>query len=340
MDDATKNIEGGCEGLPDDKLADLLDSTLPHDEARTATEHLATCAACRARKEEIAFLLDTVRDEAVLGDIPVPEEADRKVKRLISKVARDMSPAAARPRLLLWAGAAAACLLAMAGGFLLGRQDAPDPIPYSKTPAYIDAAKENRRLSAELVDLRVEHDELVAELRARILRETQAATKAGELLGESEKRFTQLEKATAVLQDRADAQEREAKSIKARARAEERNAERLVESLMASREERETMLRDRKEDRRRLKALIAEVARERASTAHLRNRIAEIEAAASVHKGDVNLDGRVDVVDALALCRAIVRGGEIAADADLNGDGKVDVGDALLMAGQSLGENR
>ena len=48
----------------------------------------------------------------------------------------------------------------------------------------------------------------------------------------------------------------------------------------------------------------------------------------------------VDVVDALALSRAIVRGGENAADADLNGDGKVDVGDALLMAGQSLGENR
>jgi hypothetical protein len=50
-------------------------------------------------------------------------------------------------------------------------------------------------------------------------------------------------------------------------------------------------------------------------------------------KGDVNLDGRVDIVDSMLIAKALVRGdvSRLGLGADVNSDGRVDVTDSLFL---------
>ena len=54
--------------------------------------------------------------------------------------------------------------------------------------------------------------------------------------------------------------------------------------------------------------------------------------ASSRSEPDVNGDGRLDILDALALARAVERGQVAASGWDLNGDGQVDAADANTVA--------
>ena len=78
-----------------DVLSALLDGELTQEEAATATEHLATCAECRAERDHLAEARQAVRDLPVL-DLPPPLWV-----QLMRSRRRAARPAA-------WLGAAAA----------------------------------------------------------------------------------------------------------------------------------------------------------------------------------------------------------------------------------------
>ena len=62
---------------------------------------------------------------------------------------------------------------------------------------------------------------------------------------------------------------------------------------------------------------------------------------ASSVRGDVNGDGKLNIMDVLLAQRAILGLGKLSAEeiarADLNGNGKVDILDVLLMQKKILG---
>ncbi len=60
------------------------------------------------------------------------------------------------------------------------------------------------------------------------------------------------------------------------------------------------------------------------------------ESSRTVAAGDVNGDGRVDVVDALVLARAIDRGGPMPDGCDVDRDGTVDGADVNAIAGMAV----
>ena len=80
-----------------DVLSALLDGELTQEEAATATEHLATCAECRAERDHLAEARQAVRDLPVL-DLPPPLWV-----QLMRSRRRAVRPAA-------WLGAAAAAV--------------------------------------------------------------------------------------------------------------------------------------------------------------------------------------------------------------------------------------
>ena len=84
-------------------LSALLDGELTQEEAATATEHLATCAECRAERDHLAEARQAVRDLPVL-DLPPPlwVQLMRSRRR------------AARPAAWLGAAAAAVALIGLA----------------------------------------------------------------------------------------------------------------------------------------------------------------------------------------------------------------------------------
>ena len=86
-----------------DVLSALLDGELTQEEAATATEHLATCAECRAERDHLAEARQAVRALPVL-DLPPPlwVQLMRSRRR------------AARPAAWLGAAAAAVALIGLA----------------------------------------------------------------------------------------------------------------------------------------------------------------------------------------------------------------------------------
>ena len=53
-------------------------------------------------------------------------------------------------------------------------------------------------------------------------------------------------------------------------------------------------------------------------------------------RGDINRDGKVDILDALALSRAIQTGARLPLEADLNDDGKIDDADVALICARAV----
>ena len=57
---------------------------------------------------------------------------------------------------------------------------------------------------------------------------------------------------------------------------------------------------------------------------------------AEMLRGDLNGDGKVDILDAFALARKVEAGAATEASVDLNGDGKVDQQDVAVLAAQAV----
>lgn len=55
-----------------------------------------------------------------------------------------------------------------------------------------------------------------------------------------------------------------------------------------------------------------------------------------IAQGDIDADGRVDMVDALTLARVVERGGSLDPAWDVNGDGHVDGSDAAAVARRAV----
>jgi len=54
----------------------------------------------------------------------------------------------------------------------------------------------------------------------------------------------------------------------------------------------------------------------------------------SFARGDVNHDGKVDILDAFIVAKRIQSGAPLSLDLDLNGDGRVDAADVALLSAQ------
>jgi hypothetical protein len=97
-------------------------------EARMVHEHLAGCPDCQREVNELMMIrraLDQVPPEAFL-DGP-PEGGDLLLRRTLRRVAVEApAPPAPRSRVGLYVAAAAAVVVALGGGIVLGRQTAPD----------------------------------------------------------------------------------------------------------------------------------------------------------------------------------------------------------------------
>jgi len=114
--------------LPTDRLAALADEAPSPDEAA----HLALCAACaREVRAHEALLSMATAERSTGGHLAMPltrwESLSAELRRegLIGTPARPSAPAPAPRRIPAWLGRAAAAVLLLAGGAVIGRSTAP-----------------------------------------------------------------------------------------------------------------------------------------------------------------------------------------------------------------------
>ncbi|GEM_PF-3527079 len=340
-----------CDELTNDVLADLHDGSLDEEGRREAEAHLAGCAACRKRAEEIRDLLEAA--SAWPEETDMPARVDRAVAAEIGRIAEAL-PAdtgiarVPRPFLRILLPVAASLLLAVAGftaGVLSGAAFQETP-PEASTGARVstDAAgtppgrrtgdAEGKRLRETVERLR----EDLAAVRAR-----------------RDPFREDLEKTRALFQEATGA-----------LRAVQGESKRLAETVAREREKAEAAGRERVELAMRVEALAGKLAGSTAQIEDFRTRVENLEKRnedldrdlagarrqvdllqrrnASLAErlevpGDMNRDGEADVRDAWAICARLTEGEEVdfIEEADLNGDGRIDVADALLIAMQTAG---
>jgi hypothetical protein len=110
-------------------IAGYLMETLTADEKRQVDEHLAGCAECRGEVESLrewTTALSAVPEEMLL-DGP-PEDADLLLQRTLRQVRDENSGRRHRRTALVMAMAAAVVAVALAGGVVVGRGTAPEPL--------------------------------------------------------------------------------------------------------------------------------------------------------------------------------------------------------------------
>lgn len=118
-------------------------------EARMVHEHLSTCPDCQREVNELMTIrraLDQVPPEAFL-DGP-PEDGDLLLRRTLRRVA-DVAPSAPprASRTGLYVAAAAAVVVALGGGVLLGRGTAPDTSQVAGPMFTVATVPSNARLA-------------------------------------------------------------------------------------------------------------------------------------------------------------------------------------------------
>lgn len=116
-------------------------------EARMVHEHLAGCPDCQREVNELMMIrraLDQVPPEAFL-DGP-PENGDLLLRRTLRRVATEAEPAP-RGRTGVYVAAAAAVVVALGGGVLLGRQTAPDGSQVAEPLFTVATVPSNARLA-------------------------------------------------------------------------------------------------------------------------------------------------------------------------------------------------
>jgi hypothetical protein len=110
-------------------IAGYLMETLTADEKRQVDEHLAGCAECRGEVESLrewTTALSAVPEEMLL-DGP-PADADLLLQRTLRQVRDENSGRRHRRTALVMAMAAAVVAVALAGGVVVGRGTAPQPL--------------------------------------------------------------------------------------------------------------------------------------------------------------------------------------------------------------------
>jgi hypothetical protein len=319
-----------CADLTDDRIIDFQQGRMENGAASDIARHLAACPACRIRTEEIQRISALFQDSTRLNpEVTIPESVDRAVSEEIRKVAalcrqgRTVPGPARRTRFRQWLAAAAACLLfgfvGILGGMVLERRMRPSLAARQDLPF-------PSRAESEIQTLRAGHARLekrVAELSDRLGREK-----------------TEKESFAARLGDAAA----EISALDERLRA----SSRLVARLRKTLEEQAREIRDSTSQLREAEKQLSALRREKERTGALlaalkaeQQKTREVERTSRTGTGDLNGDGKVDVMDGMLLCRYILEG-RPAVDlrtGDVNGDERVDVGDALLALKRSWQQN-
>nr|WP_221380125.1 zf-HC2 domain-containing protein [Actinoplanes polyasparticus] len=117
-------------------LAGYLLEMLSEDEKAEADEHLAGCAECRAERDSLRQWSDQLGGvpEEMLLDGP-PDDADLLLQRTLRQVRRESSGRRYRRLATVTSIAAAAVVLAIGGGVLVGRGTAPESTPVAQPSA-------------------------------------------------------------------------------------------------------------------------------------------------------------------------------------------------------------
>jgi hypothetical protein len=336
----SENTSRACGGPGFDRIVDYLSGALPAEEERQIAAHLGECPSCRRLCDETADIVGALHetgDDA--GDVPVPEEVDRRVLAAARDVARELRPVPAparRSSAPLLVGAAAACLLALVSGLLWGRHMA-----FSSAASVPPDLRVQLRadLQKKIQKLETDRAEEVALLREQIRRQTAHAGLLAKTLTASESRIAGLIEKVAEVAGRMEEQKTKTEDLEAKVRAAQARATAVARDLSLREASLAECRRLIENERRRVADLEDRLGGAGKTMAGMQETIEALRAAART-PGDFNGDGRADVTDALAICSGVLRGRDIRYTelADLNRDGKIDVGDALLITGLSFSE--
>jgi anti-sigma factor RsiW len=124
--------------------------------ASTVDAHLATCADCRrewADVRETAALLETVPPETLVDAPPLGDLALRRALRRIDQESGVSHHSVRRPRFGRLVAAAAAALVLLTGGVVIGRVTAPAPSPFTTAANAhtVEGSQGTVRMSATIV---------------------------------------------------------------------------------------------------------------------------------------------------------------------------------------------
>ncbi|MEV4343803.1 zf-HC2 domain-containing protein [Actinoplanes sp. NPDC049596] len=121
-------------------LAGYLMEMLSPEEKAAADEHLAGCDECRAEIESLREWSAQLGEipEAMLLDGP-PDDADLLLQRTLRQVRTESAGRRHRRWATVTSIAAAAVLVAVGGGLVVGRQTAPEPAPAAQATASVAA---------------------------------------------------------------------------------------------------------------------------------------------------------------------------------------------------------
>jgi hypothetical protein len=117
-------------------LAGYLMEVLDEPEKQRVEEHLTGCPECRAEVDSLREWTAALAavPEAMLIDGP-PEDADLLLQRTLRQIRGESSGRRHRRTAMVTSAAAAVAALAIAGGVLVGRATAPEPVPLAQPTA-------------------------------------------------------------------------------------------------------------------------------------------------------------------------------------------------------------